>query len=301
MLLAGLGPLAAACEAERIPGTVPDRDAVNLRDAGGLTLDAGATDGVLRPDGTWLLFLQDRYCLHALGVTDYMVWSWYRVQMSPLGPGAEANQTYIRQSMRLCAQDQSPVSAGLITYVPTEVVAALPTHELTGFLLGNRPGGQYLSDELVDNWGVSEDVGPEDPLPDSADDPAVIDQDGDGEPGVTMILGNNFCRIQIVQRTRYRLSGEVVNEHRIEGGQWTEVNKTVLSASVGLCETENHLDPRPDGNRMVLMRVDGQNGAPDLDADDDGEVECVELLSARNTLLEAGIVVKDEPNNTRCR
>jgi hypothetical protein len=132
----------AACEAKRLDAAVPDRDALLEADAGTQTLDAGATDGVLHADGTWLLFIQDRYCLYAAGaVSDFMVWSWYLVKLTGAGPGAEMNQLYFQESVKLCAQDQSPVTAGLITYIPAEVTGALPERHLQGFLLGNLPGG----------------------------------------------------------------------------------------------------------------------------------------------------------------
>ncbi len=300
--VASISLVGLACEPTRGTIELPDRDATVEIDAAVATLDAGRTDGTLHPDGTWLLFIQDRYCLYAAGgVTDFMVWSWYRVNMSGQGPGADSNQTYFQQSVKLCAQDQSPVTAGLITYVPAEVTAALPEHEVDGFLMGNRPGAEYLSAELVDNWGLAESVGPEDPLPESADDSRVIDQDGDGKPGVTMIIGNNFCDLQIVQRTRYRMSGEVVNEHRIEGTLWSAVNKTVFSASLPLCASQNQLDPRADGNRVVLVRIDGKNGGSNLDTDGNGNVDCAEIDAAREHLLDAAIVVKDTPMSSRCR
>lgn len=298
-LLVGLTP---ACEAQRIGALIPDRDAALAEDAAGLSLDGGASDGVLHPDGTWLLFMQDRYCLYAAGsVSDFLVWSWYRVSMSAAGPGAQSSQTYFQQKVKLCAQDQSPVTAGLVTYVPATVTGALPERTLDGYLLGNRKGGQYLSEELAENWGLSDAVGPEDPLPETSEDARVIDQDGDGLPGVTLVIGNNFCTVQIAQRTRYRPTGTVVAEHRIEGTLWSDVAKSVLDASLPLCGAENALETRPDGNRMVLVRVDGRSGGSDLDADGDGEIDCAEITAARERLLGAGIVVKDEPNVARCR
>lgn len=293
---------AGACEAERPGVTVPDRDAAPVEDAGQVTFDSGAASGAVHADGTWLLFIQDRYCLYAAGsVTDFIVWSWYRVEMTHAGPGPEDDQLWFRQRVKLCAQDQSPVTAGLITYVPAEVTQALPERDLAGYLLGDRPGDRYVSEELVENWGLSDEVAPEDPLPESAESDRIIDQDGDGEPGVTMVLGNDFCRIQLAQRTRYRLGGEVASAVRIEGTLWSEVDKTILGASLPLCEAENQLDARPDGNRMVLVRIDGQGGAPDLDADADGEVSCAEVMSAREPLLEADTVIKDTPDSSRCR
>ena len=301
-LCAVLGAVTLACEAERPPALIADRDAAPASDALAPIADGALETEGFRPDGQWLLFMQDRYCLYAAGQsTDFLVWVWYLVDLSPLGPGAGGDQLYLRQRMKMCAEEQSPVVGGLQTFVPAAIPAGLPERTVDAFALGREPGDAWLSQELVELWGLSDDVGVDEPLPESAEDPRVADQDGDGQPGVTLTIGNNFCDVHIVQRTRYRLSGELVSGHRIEGSLWSEVDKNVLSATLPFCESSNQLEPRPDGNRVVLQRVDGKNGGANLDADGNGEVDCAEILAGRERLVADGVITQDRPDAVRCR
>lgn len=291
-----------ACEAERPATVFPDRDAAPAADTGGASApDASLGDGVFRADGQWLLFIQDRYCLYAAGQSvDYLIWAWYLAELTPLGPGATGDEIYVRQRLQMCGEEMSPVVGGLQTYVPAAIPANLPVQVVDAFALGRRPGSTWLSQELVELWGVG-DLPVDAPMPETADDPAVVDQDGDGSPGVTITIGNGFCDVYLAQRTRYRVRGALVNEHRIEGSVWSEVNQQVLGATLPFCASENQLEPAPDGTRVVLQRIDGRNGGRDLDADGDGAVSCAEVLAARDDLLAAGTVVKDAPDTARCR
>jgi hypothetical protein len=291
-----------ACEAERPASAFADRDAALAVDAGaGSEPDASRGDGVFRADGQWLLFIQDRYCLYAAGQSvDYLVWAWYLAELTPLGPGATGDELYVRQRLQMCGEEMSPVVGGLQTYVPAAIPASLPEQVVDAFALGRRPGDTWLSQELVELWGVG-DLSVDTPLPESADDPAVVDQDGDGAPGVTITIGNDFCDVHLVQRTRYRIRGALVSEHRVEGAVWSQVNQQVLGATLPFCASENQLEPAPDGTRVVLQRIDGRNGGRDLDADGDGAVSCAEVLAAREDLVGAGTVVKDAPDTARCR
>jgi len=100
-----------------------------------------------------------------------------------------------------------------------------------------------------------------DPLPTDPEDPRVIDQDEDGEPGMTVritLLGILEGETYVVQRMSYRLSGVVVGSDRIEGTiEWSD-EQTVLGATNPLlkAETVGTLDPDPAAHRFVMVRVD---------------------------------------------
>ena len=302
IVCAALVGVTLACEAERPPQLVADRDAAPVADGQAPTADGSLETEGFRPDGQWLLYMQDRYCLYAAGQsTDFLVWVWYLVDLSPLGPGATRDQLYLRQRMKMCAEEQSPVVGGLQTFVPAAIPANLPERTVDAFALGREPGDAWISQELVELWGLSEEVGVDEPLPESPDDPRVVDQDGDGEPGVTLTVGNNFCDVRIVQRTRYRLSGELVSGHRIEGALWSEVDKNILSATLPFCAASSQLEPRPDGSLVVVQRVDGKNGGVNLDADNNGAVDCAEILAGRDRLVSSGVISQDRPDPVRCR
>lgn len=99
-----------------------------------------------------------------------------------------------------------------------------------------------------------------DPLPTSADDPRVFDQDGDGNPGLTVrvsILGIAAGEVYVVQRVRYRLSGMVVTPDRIEGLIEWKNDQVTLDATSSFLEanTNSHPDPAPEHSYFVFRRI----------------------------------------------
>lgn len=101
----------------------------------------------------------------------------------------------------------------------------------------------------------------DEPLPESAADPRVIDEDGDGHPGVTVrlrVLGVIEGEVYLVQRMRYRLVGTVVSPDRIEGYLEWRSERVVLGASSPLFvgDWSGTPDPDPAKSTFVLQRID---------------------------------------------
>jgi len=140
----------------------------------------------------------------------------------------------------------------------------------------------------LDLWGVV-GVDEDDDMPSDGADPRVTDQEEDGDPGATISLrdadGNDGCFISIVQRTTARRSGKIIDASRIEGTFVGDLTQRVLQATSPLCASDNDLTNGGRPSRFVLLRVDGQAGSPDLDANDDGDVSCTELLVRQAPLL----------------
>jgi hypothetical protein len=132
-----------------------------------------------------------------------------------------------------------------------------------------------------------------------------VDLDADGRPGVSFAVGSDtggsVCEVFVVQRTRLRLDGVVQNARSVTGTFWSQVDKTILGSTAALCAPENVMVQSPNPNRFVMIRVDGQAGALDLDLDGDGTVRCQELIEARSVVEGAGGVTRSPPDNTVCR
>jgi hypothetical protein len=175
----------------------------------------------------------------------------------------------------------------------------LPEVSLEAILAGPNPGDRYFSTELFEAWGAH-DLGLDDPLPATPDDPRVYDQDEDGHPGVTLVLGNDLCEIYIVQRTRTRLTGAVVDGARVEGTFSADLDKVVLDATQTLCKGANTVTPSALPSRFVLVRIDGRNGAYDFDLDHDGDIGCDEIAEARRFFTESGTAAPREPDQAAC-
>ncbi|MCA9557922.1 MAG: hypothetical protein H6704_07810 [Myxococcales bacterium] len=307
-LLALALALGGCSSVERGEGLFPDLDAAAPDAAppandGGPRVDMGATGPLEDAAGQWLLWVEDRKCLEALGTSvENIIWSTYLVDIAEVSE--DDLQVVLRQHVQLCGQELSPLVAGLRTVVPPAIPDSLESHYLSGFLLGREPGDAYFTAELVDLWGAS-DIAPTEALPSSVDDPRVEDTEGDDAPGVTFVVvnrnGEPACDVQVVQRTRLRFRGTVVGPDRIEGEVQSAVDKVVLAASSGLCSSDTELPPSEGQSRFVLRRAVGAAGGLDLDLDGSGAIDCGEVRDAEQLLMQAGTFPRATPDDGLCR
>jgi hypothetical protein len=99
-----------------------------------------------------------------------------------------------------------------------------------------------------------------DELPVDPEDPRVIDQDGDGFPGMTVdvtLFGFLRAQIYVVQRVQYQLQGVVTSADRIEGLiEWAD-EQVVLDATSAmlLAGSESFPDPDPNQHVFVMLRA----------------------------------------------
>jgi len=100
-----------------------------------------------------------------------------------------------------------------------------------------------------------------DPLPRDAYDRRVIDQDGDGKPGLTVpvcipdVVGGDTY---VVHRLRYRLDGRVIDPDTILGTiEWTSEQNIVLATdAVLMMSVSLPADPDASRHRFLMVRVD---------------------------------------------
>ncbi len=109
----------------------------------------------------------------------------------------------------------------------------------------------------------------QDELPTDPADPGVIDQDGDGNPGVTVgvsILGVLSGEVYAVQRLSKHMEGTMVSSERIEGLISWSNEQVALAATSRLLRTtgeaEYHRDP--ERSYFVMLRVPEEVGCPTL-------------------------------------
>ena len=147
------------------------------------------------------------------------------------------------------------------TVIPEAFMASLVPGPRTAILVEQTESVRFEASTYVEVRGAVLDDPLSDPLPTDASDLRVFDQDGDGNPGMTVhvtILGLVEGETHVVQRVSYRLSGAVISRDRIEGTiEWTD-EQVVLGATNALlkADTIGSLDPDPDAHRFVMVRVD---------------------------------------------
>ena len=170
------------------------------------------------------------------------------------------------------------------TYCLTKVDAGTPLVEVEipeafvdSLFLAAQTASLMSSDEgifLVQGWytevrGASLEDPENDPLPESADDPRIVDQDGDGKPGMTVnaaILGIVEGERYIANRIRYRFTGELIDPDTIVGRiEWYSEETTLGASNPILAAAITELPyPDPDGYRFVLKRFDRSFTCADL-------------------------------------
>ena len=299
-----LGFLAGCDQLERTPSHFPTRD-VGTSDAVALEVgvvgDGGMAAGM---GGRWALFVEGRQCLTAIGsVVENIVWNWSLFEVLEEGT-AGGDSRLLRQRIRLCSSELSPLVGGLISRVPDDVIDSLREQDASAFLRAEGELTAYLGAEVATYWGMN-DFAVDLALPTTGDDARVIDQDADGAPGVTLEttngLGEVVCEVELIQRTRTRLDGVLTGAGQGSGGAWVRVDQRVLNATNPICRAAGTLSESKNPSRFVMVRVDGAGGAPfDLDLDRDGEVTCQELRSSRAVVEESLAIVRATPDRAAC-
>ncbi len=300
-LVAGLGLVATGCSIDRQMGRFPAQEAADgAVDAPTMDPepDQGPPPDLTDPAGHWMLFVEDRNCLVDAGdPIESLIWSWYRVELVPSADGRAS----LTLRSRICKQELSPLAFGFLSLVPDATTDSGEEQETAGFLVGESSGALFLSDTIVDYWGV-QGLSFEDMVPASADDERVVDQDGDGNPGVTFPVvttsGLEICEVYVAQRIRAGLEGRVRNARRIDGDALTGTDKAVLAASTGLCASGDVV-PNMAGNTFSLVRIDGVDGSPDADLDGDGTIACAEIREELPALMAAYGLERSEPDSDR--
>jgi len=162
---------------------------------------------------------------------------------------------------RYCFTDVDDGTVLVDTEIPETFMAALDPAPRYAELRETEEGIRFEQLPYVEVRGAILQNPAEDPLPNDVDDPRVVDQDGDGQPGMTVrvtVLGIVEGETYIVQRVRYRLLGFVIGPDRIEGRiEWAD-EQVVLEATNELLETDTigAPAPEPEASRFVMIRAD---------------------------------------------
>jgi hypothetical protein len=165
----------------------------------------------------------------------------------------------------LCATTIDDGSMLVSTTIPKSFLLSVETVMRTARLEPVETSGEAPV-RIVFAWssqvlGARLDDPENDPLPTDPSDPRVFDQDGDGNPGMTVkvaVMGMIKGDVYVVQRNRNRLIGTVTSPDTIEGQIEWENEQVVLGASSSWFETEAQGARHPDPERHVFIarRID---------------------------------------------
>lgn len=286
-LLAALLGLALGCEA---PAPGSDFAAQDLGVGGaGAAGDGGDALPPLDPaageddtgdlSGVWFGAWEAHTCLQ-------MATSMENVSVTFFVDRIEHTGLRLQEQRTVCAMEIGPVIT-MRTVIPGAVLEGMGVVTLDSTVDSLHAGARYVSGESLMLWGLDLEDPLSAALPADPDDPAVLDTDGDGEPGATLRIQPSVCDMGVVQRIVTRTWGRVLSSNGIVGTGAESNDQVVLWATSPFCKAQFPTLPAPgERNRFVMVRVDGTRGAPDLDADGDGTITCAEVMPHQARLLE---------------
>jgi hypothetical protein len=201
--------------------------------------------------------------------------------------------TSLQQKTTLCAF-KLPKVEGLATLLIPKQLQALMSQkhvESSGEFLSSDGliGAAYFPPPSLLTVGADLGDPVKDPLPTKDDLSTAIDEDQDGNPGVTLLASVVTCgedrleKLFVALRTGVTLSGKVITPDRIEGKAEVELDQSVLGFS------DDCLTSAAQINILVLpgspFRAVRVGDAEDLD--DNGNVSCPEIAAGAVSLFGA--------------
>lgn len=198
-----------------------------------------------------------------------------------LQQGAEVDVRYT--TCLLTLPPVTSVAGEVTTSTPPAFTASVPVVEQHVTLDDVAIGARWEPPESVVVSGAELANPRTDALPVNEDDPRVRDDDGDGEPGLTVtasIGGEQHIAYRNFGRTR----GIIESSNRIVGAALGDLVARTESSVFGVGAS---FAPQVTALPSVveLVRVDGRNGATNADADGDGAVSCQEIIDAAANAL----------------
>ena len=126
--------------------------------------------------------------------------------------------------------------------------------------------GHYQANTGLEHLGYD----PSWPLPNHPDDPGVIDSDGDGHPGVSVLLDIPLLgteEIFIAQRAQMILTGTILSADRVVGGlELPVLDQRTLGATLRLLERSPPVRPLPEESGFSMVRLPEQTDCTTLKA-----------------------------------
>lgn len=167
--------------------------------------------------------------------------------------GSEGSWT---QHQEVCTSAMEGGSKLARTVIPPAWVKAMPPRAYTITLTAADGGWAYAADTGLQVIGYDAALGP---MPARGTEPQVVDSDGDGKPGATVLVqvpGFGTGEIYLAHRGHSRLEGKVVSADRIEGRVVVlESTQATIGASHKVFDFSPVTAPDPTRSTFAMWRV----------------------------------------------
>jgi hypothetical protein len=175
---------------------------------------------------------------------------------------AEQTQTAgdFNVSAQYCDQDAEDPEALAHVVIPDTFKRSLKPFVRTGSYVASTPPAVLSLPTFTEVVGATLTDPDDDSLPTDPDDPRLVDEDQDGNPGVTIKLSGIVSGdLYVVQRLKSALTGIGVSADRVEGHYGFSSEQVILSSNPAslkaLAEQTAIVDPALCASTFTMVRV----------------------------------------------
>ena len=202
--------------------------------------------------------------------------------------------TELDVTTRTCDIQLPSVPDAAEVFIPEKLRSVMreEVHQSTGnYLSGTLGGAKYAPPAQIVVLGADLANPSTDALPTADDLTHAIDQDEDGEPGVTLEADVALCsgiqELYIALRTMVTLDGTVEDSNTITGEMAADLEQSILGMSDSCLNAATTLEVEVlPGSTFRALRIDGANDAINLDTNSDSVVDCDELTTGLETVFD---------------
>jgi len=260
--LSSTPPGAEEAPSIQTPVTPEVREGARACDPG---LPALAAVGDLCDGDTYAVRMEQSYFAEVpiLGVMRYSLRS---SRLATFGAGVSGWELRVRT----CALALSAPTEIVRTVFPDAFVRSLPEQIRSVRFVRLASGVGFCAPRQLEIRGAALGDAESDPLPRSPDDARLVDQDGDGRPGVTVrVSGLVNGEVYVVQKDWYQLEGDfeaAAGRPTLQGTVAWQTEQVVLGADNPILDRQQLTSPDPDSanNRFSLLPVDATATCADL-------------------------------------
>ncbi len=195
------------------------------------------------------------------------------------------NGTHLDVETRTCDIQLPSVEGIAEVIIPAKLQAVFQAevYKSEGDFLSNTDlGASYAPPLQVVVLGADLADPANDALPTEGNLANAVDQDNDGNPGVTVETKVALCsgtqELYVALRTGVLLDGVVEDSNTIAGAMEATLEQEILGMSDRCLSASSGIEIKVlPGSSFRALRIDGANGAPNLDTNGDSQIDCDEL------------------------
>lgn len=166
---------------------------------------------------------------------------------------------------------------GAETIYPEAFVNAIEVRQRAGTIAGTTPGAAFRTSQYAQAFGVRLADPMKDALPTDPSDKRLVDTDGDGKPGATVIIRHPMVgtgHVYVAQRSIARLEGALQADGSVKGVVYTAPNMYKAGADTWWLRVDSPQRPHPDPKMSPFVMTPVADGAT-----------CAQVLAGKTTLF----------------